>query len=159
MPEKRVNPNQVRLHRSYSVAELADCCGVHRNTVRNWRDKGLEPIDADRPTLFQGAIVRAFIARINTSRKSPCVPGTLYCFRCRQPREPAMGMVDYLPLRATSGDLRAICAHCEAIMHRRVRLAEINRTMPGCQVQTAEGQPSLNGRTSPSLNCDSDKKG
>ncbi len=46
MPEKRVNPNRVRLHRSYSVAELADCCGVHRNTVRNWRDKGLEPIDA-----------------------------------------------------------------------------------------------------------------
>lgn len=159
MSVRRVNPNRVRIHRSYSVAELADCCAVHRNTVRNWQVKGLEPIDGSRPALFQGAIVRAFISRTNASRKRPCAPGTLYCFRCRQPREPAMGMLDYLPLRATSGNLRALCAHCEAIMHRRVRLAEIGRIMPGCQVQIADGQPSLNGRTSPSLNYDSDKKG
>ena len=105
MPARRVNPNRVKLHRSYSVGELATCCGVHKNTVRNWRSEGLDPIDASRPALFQGETVRAFLGRRNASRKRPCPPDTLYCLRCRGPRRPALGMVEYRPLRPTSGDL------------------------------------------------------
>jgi len=72
---------RVKLHRSYTVPELALCCGVHKNTVRHWQAKGLEPVDSSRPALFQGATVRAFLAKAKASRKRPCPPGTLYCLR------------------------------------------------------------------------------
>ena len=138
MPIRRLNPNQVKVLRSYSVQELAVHCDVHRNTVRNWRRQGLEPIDNGRPVLFLGATVRRFLAARKASRKRPCPPGTLYCFRCREPRPPALGMVDYVPVRKDSGNLRALCASCEALMHRRVRKAEIGKAMPGCAVQFEE---------------------
>ncbi len=159
MPVRRANPNRVKLHRSYSVEELARCCGVHKNTVRHWQAKGLEPIDKSRPVLFQGATVRAFLASRNSSRKRPCSPGMLYCFRCRAPRAPALGMVDFVPMQPGSGNLRALCQCCETIMHRRVREADIAEVMPGCTVQFAQGQPSLSGQTHPSLSCDFKRQG
>lgn len=159
MPACRVNPNRVKLHRSYSVDELARCLDVHKNTVRHWRAKGLEPIDESRPVLFQGTTVRAFLADRNSSRKRPCPPGMLYCFRCRSPRAPALGMVDFVAMRPGGGNLRALCEFCETTMHRRVREAEIAKVMPGCAVQFAQAQPRLSGHTAPSLNCDVKRKG
>lgn len=159
MPARRVNPNRVKLHRSFSVEELARCLDVHKNTVRHWQAKGLEPIDKGRPLLFQGATVRDFLTKRNSGRKTPCPTGTLYCFRCRSPRAPALGMVDFVPMCPGSGNLRALCECCETLMHRRVREADIGKIMPGCTVQFAQGQPSLSGQTAPSLNCDFKRKG
>ena len=159
MPSRRANPNRIKQHRSYSVDELADCCGVHKNTVRGWQRNGLKPIDSIRPILFQGAAVRDFLTRRSAGRKRPCRPGTLYCFRCRSPRRPALGMVDFIPMRPGSGNLRALCESCEAIMHRRVCKADIAKVMPGCAVQFAEGRASLSGQVDPSLNCDSERRG
>lgn len=159
MPVRRVNPNRVKLHRSYSVEELARCLDVHKNTVRHWQSNGLVPVEPRKPYLFHGATTREFLVKRNASRKRPCPLGTLYCLRCRQPRQPALNMVDYLPLRADGGNLRAICACCEAIMHRSVRKCDIARIMPDCSVQFAEGQPSLIGQARPSLNCDSERQG
>ena len=63
MPVRRVNPNRVKLHHSYSVDELARCLDVHKNTVRHWQASGLDPIDKGRPVLFQGAVVREFLSK------------------------------------------------------------------------------------------------
>src|SRR5438034_764512 len=61
MSRRRANPNLVKIHRSYTVRELADRLGVHKNTVRHWQRHGLTPVDAQRPYLFKGAAVRAFL--------------------------------------------------------------------------------------------------
>lgn len=159
MPARRVNPNRVKSHYSYTAGELATCLGVHKNTVRNWQRDGLEPVDSCRPALFHGGTVRDFLKARRTSRKQPCVPGTLYCLSCREPRRPALGMVDYQPMRPDTGNLRAICEVCETVMHRRIRLADMERKMPGCEVQITQGASSLIGQASPSLNCDSKKVG
>ncbi|HTN60030.1 MAG TPA: hypothetical protein VL147_00570 [Devosia sp.] len=135
------------------MQELATCCGVHKNTVRHWQVMGLHPIDIERPVLFHGETVRAFLIKRNAGRKRPCRPGTLYCFRCREPRPPALAMVDYVPLTTSSGNLRAICEQCDALMHRRVREVDLQKIMPGCTIQIAQGQQRLNGRNIPSLNC------
>ena len=132
MPTRRVKPKStaVKVNYSYSTSQLALCCGVHKNTIRNWQRDGLEPIDDARPVLFQGATVRAFLRSRKASRARPCPPGTIYCLRCREPRRPALGMVEYQPLTATSGDLCAICETCGGIMHRRVRKADLAKVMP-----------------------------
>jgi hypothetical protein len=148
----------VKLHRSYSVPELAACLAVHKNTIRNWQGEGLEPVDSSRPVLFDGASIRAFLLRRNKARKRPCPPGTLYCLRCREPRAPALGMVDYVPMTPDNGNLRALCGYCEGVMHRRARRADVDRIMPGCTVQMAQRPTSIFGRREPSLNCDLDKE-
>lgn len=159
MPDRRVNPYRIKLHRSYAVHELAECCGVHKNTVRHWQRHGLSPIDASRPLLFQGKTAREFLLERNASRKRPCPPGSFYCFRCRGPRRPALAMVEYVPRTPESGNFRALCECCEAIMHRRVRRAEIDTVMPGLSVQTTQAPASLSGQVHPSLNCNFEKRG
>jgi hypothetical protein len=140
MPVCRANPYRVKLHRSYTVPELAACLAVHKNTIRNWQREGLEPVNSSRPILFDGASIRAFLMTRNKARKRPCAPGTLYCLRCREPRAPALGMVDYVPITPDSGNLRAHCGQCEGLMHRRARHADLARIMPGCAVQMAKAQ-------------------
>lgn len=157
MPSRRVNPNQIKLHYSYSVAELAACCDVHKNTVRHWQANGLEPIEPRKPYLFHGASAREFLAKRNARRKRPCPPGTLYCLKCRQPRAPAMGMVEATRQNATTGNLSAICEVCGTMMHRRTRLAAIGTIMPDLDVQIREAGPRISERTEPSLNCDNRK--
>lgn len=157
MAARRPTPQRVKLHRIYSTAELAACCGVHKNTVRHWQANGLKPVSKGRPTLFDGATVRAFLAKRNASRKQPCPPGTLYCFKCRQPRAPAMGMVEATRQNATTGNLSAICEVCGTMMHRRTRLAAIGTIMPKLDVQIREAGPRICERTEPSLNCDNRK--
>jgi len=158
MAARRVNPRTVKLHRSYSVPELAACLGVHKNTVRHWQRDGLKPLDSGRPALFQGAIVRAFLSTRNASRKRPCPPGTLYCFRCRKPRPPALGMVDFVSINARSGNIRAICETCETVMNRRASEAALASILPGCDVQFVEALPRLRGSPSPSLNCELERQ-
>lgn len=159
MPVRRVNPNRVKMHFSYTASELAECLRVHKNTVRNWQRQGLNPIDDCRPFLFQGETVRTFLKERRASRKRPCAPCTIYCLSCREPRRPALGMVEYQPLRPTSGNLRGICEVCETVMHRRIRFADLERNMPGCEVKITQGPASLNGQASPPQNCDSEKEG
>lgn len=139
MPGRRASPNRVKIHRSYTIAELAECCGVHRNTVRYWLNTGLEPLQGLRPLLLHGAAVRAFLNKQRASRRRPCPPGHLYCLRCRIPRQPALGMVDYVPKTEHIGNLRALCTACETVIHRRARQVDLPRIMPDCTVQIVEG--------------------
>jgi len=155
---KRASPRAIKLHRTYSVEEAARTLGVHKNSVRGWQRDGLTPIDNARPILFLGRDLRAFLERRSTSRKCPCHPGTLYCFRCREPRAPALGMVDWTPINDRTGNLKALCGTCETIMHRRARRDALAKIMPGLHVQIAEGPSGLKGEPIPSLDCDMTKE-
>lgn len=157
MPARRVNPYRLKLHRSYSVQELADCLQVHTHTVRNWQGKGLKPIDGNRPTLFDGSSTRAFLLESQTSQKRPCPPGTIYCFKCRAPQPPALGMVEFIPGKGTTGNLTALCDTCGTVMHRRANEAKISAIMPRLAVQIRQAHSRLIERTSASLNCDKTK--
>ena len=135
MPARRASPQRVKLHRPYSATELAACLGVHKNTVRHWQANGLEAIGRGRPILFDGATVRAFLAKRKASRRRPCPPGTIYCFRCRKPQPPALGMVEFSTGKGPSGNLSALCGECGTVMHRRARAAALAAIMPNLEVQ------------------------
>jgi hypothetical protein len=153
---RRVDPYRVKVNFSYTTAELAARLGVHKNTVRHWQAKGLAPIDHRRPALFHGAAIRNFLISQRRERKRPCPPGTFYCFRCREPRAPALGMVDFIELRPSTGNLRALCGICGIIMHRRDALSAV---MPGIDVQFVEAPQRLVGNSRPSPNCDLERQG
>lgn len=158
MSARRINPNRVKSLLNYTARELAERLGVHKNTIRHWQRNGLDPIDKQRPFLFHGAAVRAFLISRNKSQKRPCPLGTLYCFRCREPRPPIPTSVEYLPMPSGPGNLRATCGECGTAMHRRVQPGAIHTVLPGVLVQIREVAPRLNGSPSPSSNCDFKRK-
>lgn len=121
-----LDPRRAKVHYSYTIAEAAKLFGVHRNTVRAWIKAGLETVKAGRVLLILGDALRAFLEKRRRSRRCKTPPGWLYCFRCRAPRQPALGMVELIQARAGSANVRAFC-ECGALMHRRVSLARLDQ--------------------------------
>jgi Helix-turn-helix domain len=124
MSRRLPNPRLVKIHRNYTVEEIAGRFSVHKNTVRNWIRAGLPTSDKKRPTLILGRDLQAFFARRRTANKRPCRVGEMYCLKCRAPRVPAGGMVEVATGSATTANLVAICERCETLMYRRVNFAK-----------------------------------
>jgi hypothetical protein len=149
---RRPNPRLAKIHRNYTVDEVAKLFGVHKNTVRAWVKQGLPPNDDKRPMLILGRDLRAFLEARRAKNRRPCQPGEMYCVRCRVPKAPAGHMADYQPVTETLGNLVAICPTCDAMMNRRVSLAKLEQvrgqmdiTMPQALRHIVESaHPSVN---------------
>jgi len=151
---RRINPRRAKLHRSYDVGELADRLGVHKNSIRQWIKGGLPVVDGTRPVLILGSDFQAWWGKRTKARKRPCQPGQMLCFKCREPKVPALGMVDYVATNAATGNLKALCETCGTAMHRRTRLADIAARMPGLDVRRTVAPSSIVASAQPSPNCD-----
>lgn len=154
MGRRHPNPRLVKIHRNYSVEEIARLFGLHKNTVRNWLKEGLPSIDQRRPTLILGEALVKFLRARRSRSKQSCQPGQIYCVKCRVPREPAGDMVEYLPMTPTSGNLRGICPVCETLIHRRVNLAKIDQIKGRLEIIVPQEQSRIEGSSEPSLICD-----
>jgi hypothetical protein len=150
----RLNPRLAKLHRSYTVEEVARLFSTHRNTVRNWCRAGLPVLDGHRPALIQGQALRAFLQTRRDRAKRPCIPGTIYCCKCRAPRAPAAGSAVFATHASRAGTLRALCSVCGTRMFRRARGADLGTIMPQIAVRIVEAQPHIVGCACPSPNCD-----
>lgn len=154
MSRTRINPRLAKLNYSYTVEEIARLIGVHKNTVRAWLSSGLASLDRQRPILVLGRDLRAFLEKRRSGSKRPCAPGTMYCFKCKIPRRPALGLVEYVSLAPGSGNLRAFCETCETVMHRRCRRMALSLAMPGLEVSLVEGPLRISQSSAPSCNSD-----
>lgn len=154
MAKRHPNYRRVKLHRSYTVEEIADLFTVHKNTVRTWIKAGLPTIDKRRPSLVHGQELAAFLQARRTRNKRVSQPDEIYCMRCRAPRKPAGGMVEYTPITATSGNLVAICPVCEAIMNRRASLAKLGGFLPHLDITMPQALQHINEGHDPSVNRD-----
>ena len=63
MSKRHPNPRLAKIHRNYTVEEVASLFGVHRNTVREWVKRGLPTSDDRRPMLILGRDLVAFLQR------------------------------------------------------------------------------------------------
>lgn len=128
--------------------------GVHRNTVRQWIKRGLPTCDDQRPALILGRDLRAFLEAQRRSRKRPCRPGEIYCCRCREPRRPLGGFVEYQADTATLGTLVGMCGECEAMLYRRVNPARLAEVCGDLEVLPTEASKRIADREEPSVNSD-----
>lgn len=150
----RPNPRLVKIHRNYSVEEVADLLGTHKNTVRRWIKTGLPVIDSKRPTLIHGLDLREFLQARRTKNRQTCPPGHIYCVKCHAPKAPAGCMADYIPISATTGNLRGICPDCETLIHRRVSQAKLDIIRGQLDVTLPLAESHIRELARPSVNCD-----
>ena len=154
MPKRRPNPRLVKIHRSYSVEEIACLFGTHKNTVREWVKAGLPTCDSKRPMLILGRELVTFLQARRMKNKRPCRPGEIYCVRCRCPKFPAGDMSDYLPVTEKLGNLIGICPECDLMIYRRVSLAKLEQVRGKMNVTFSEAQRQVNERIQPTVNRD-----
>ena len=126
MAQRRHSHRLAKIHRSYTVDEVARLYRVHRNTVRGWIRAGLPMIDCRRPVMVLGLDLVAFHTKRRAKNKRPCTPGQIYCVRCRTPRTPAGSRAEYRPLTPRTGNLVGICPRCGTQIYKRASLANLD---------------------------------
>jgi hypothetical protein len=139
---RRFNYRRVKIHRNYTITELADAVGAHKHTVGRWIAAGLPTTDAKRPLLIHGADFHAFM-KARKPIKQRCKPGEFYCLGCRAPKRPAGDMADYVPRTTARGSLSGICPACGKMIYRAVSLAKVNQISGGLDVAYPKGEQRL----------------
>ena len=154
MRKRHPNHRLVKIHRNYTVEEIADLFGIHKNTVRKWVKAGLTTSDDKRPMLILGHDLSAFVQARRLKNKRTCKPGELYCVRCRAPKFPAADMAEYSAVTEKFGNLIAICPDCDAIMNRRVSLARIGQVCGRMDISFPQALRHIVESTNPTVNSD-----
>ena len=139
---RRYDPRLALPHQSYTREELAQRFKVSLGTVSAWRAKGLQAIDGQRPYLFAGAEVRAFLLRHNKPYQ-PTGPGEVYCVACKLIVEPAGGKVVFVPLGPRHGNLEGTCPHCFRGVRQRVRKDNIQSKVGNLKVRFENGSATI----------------
>jgi hypothetical protein len=154
MPKRHPNPRLAKIHRNYTVDEIANLFGVHRNTVREWVKRGLPTNDGKRPMLILGRDLVALLVERRSKNKRTCASGEIYCVRCREPRGPAGAMADYVPVTTILGNLVGICPACETMMYRRVSLAKLGAIGGDLDITVTQAQGHIVESAQPTVNSD-----
>jgi len=159
MAKKHPNYRLVKIHRTYSVEEVAFLFGIHKNTVRNWLKEGLPKCDNRRPTLILGCDLSEFLQAKRKKNKRPCKPGEIYCVRCRAPQHPAGSMAEFQPVNGCLGNLIGICPVCESLMYRKVNQTKLEQIRGNLDIALPKALPHIDEITQPFVNCDLEKEG
>ena len=155
---RRPNPRLVKVHRSYSVEEIARLFAIHKNTVRNWLKEGLTAIDDRRPTLVLGRELSRFLYERRQNAKQTCGPGRIYCIACRVPKLPAGKMAECTPTSALAGNLCGICPDCDRLIYRRVNLMKIDAVRGDLDITFTQPSPRIRESVVLSVNCNSSQE-
>lgn len=154
MRKRRPNHRLVKIHRSYTVEEVARLFGTHKNTVRAWVKSGLPTCDSKRPMLILGPDLAAYLKERRTKNKRPCKPGEIYCVRCRASKRPAGDMAEYQPTTASRGNLIGICPDCEGMIYRRASREKLPEIQGNLDITFSEAERQVRKTDPPIVNSD-----
>lgn len=151
MARRKSGRPSIKIHRNYTVDEIARALGVAKITVRRWIKGGLPALTDKKPTL----ILASDLAQFLTKRKEPrhtCQPFECYCVKCRAPQRPAGDMAEFIPLTPVIGNLRAICPSCGTLMHKRMKCEALEPISRILDLTFVQAIPRLSEPNNPSPN-------
>jgi Helix-turn-helix domain len=154
MAKRHPNSRLVKIHRNYTVEDVARLFDIHKNTVRAWVKVGLPTNDDRRPMLILGRDLAAFLQARRTKNKRICQPWEMYCVRCRFPKVPAGNMADYLPETDKLGMLKGICPDCDCMMNRRSSIAKLEQIRGKLDITLPQALRQVSNSPQPTVNSD-----
>jgi hypothetical protein len=154
MGKRHPNHRLVKLHRSYTVGEIATLLNKHKNTVRGWVKAGLPTSDDKRPMLILSHELIAFLQARRARNKQTCQPGQMYCVRCRATKFPAGEMAEYRPITEKFGNLKGICPDCNSLMNRCVSLAKLEQVPGKMDIPFSQALRHIREINQPTVNSD-----
>ena len=154
MGKRHPNHRLVKIHRNYTVEDIASLFGAHKNTVRAWVKAGLPTCHEKRPILILGPDLFAFLQARRAKNKRTCRPGEIYCVRCRRPKSPWGDMAEYRPVTEKVGNLTAICPDCNSIMNRCVSLAKLGQVRGKMDITFPQALRRVSESNQPTVNSD-----
>lgn len=154
MRKRHPNYRRVKIHRNYTIEEIANLFSLHKNTVHGWVKAGLPSSDDKRPMLILGHELAAFLQARRVKNKQTCKPGEIYCVCCRAPKFPAADMAEYLPITEKFGNLVAICSDCNSIINRRVSLTKLEQVRGRMDITFPQALRHIVESNQPTVNSD-----
>lgn len=153
MMAKKFPVNKLKAHRVYTVWEVSDTLGCHKQTVIRWiKLNGLTADTSQKPWLIDGRDLKAFLgARVSEARCKLALHHC-YCLGCKEPREPDGRIADYVQKTPESGRLTGLCPDCGALMHKVVRRTDLEGIRAKIEVTVQQASPRLVSRAAPPSN-------
>ena len=154
MKKKRTyNPRRVRIGQSYTVQDIAELYGLHKNAVLRWIKDGLPLNDDHKPYLIHGSALVEYLTKKQVRRKHKCKPDEFFCFKCRAPRK-AWGSVADIQIKNESKlSLSGLCAVCNTPVHRAGSIKKMPEYQKIFLIQTMQ-EARITDCTSPIVNSD-----
>ena len=112
---RRVSAREIKIHNQYTYDQAADVLGVSVQTVRLWRQSGLDVLDSQKPHLILGFALKEFLQSRAIKPERRLAQDQFLCMTCNAPRRAYGGMADYLPYTDARGRLEALCEVCEGL--------------------------------------------
>lgn len=157
MGKRTYNTRLLKATMPYTVQEIAELYGLHKNVVRRWFKVGLQPIDQRKPFLVRGAELARFLKARQVARKAKCRPHEFYCLKCRAPRQPFGNMVDVIQESPRLIRVKAVCDTCGTAINKGQSLHNLPLLEKTFSVQQRTGF-DLFHYTEPRLNVDMENK-
>ncbi len=137
----------------YSVNEITELLGVHKNTVSQWFEDGLRVNQDKRPWIVRGDELKCFLGARQNSRKKKCRLTEFYCLKCHDRREAYLNIADIIFESPTKLRLKVICAVCSTRMNKVQNTNNLEKIQAAFNIQKLEGEHIIEC-IDPSLNSD-----
>jgi site-specific recombinase XerC len=110
----------------YSVEGVMTLYSVCRNTVSNWVQSGLSPVDRKIPQLFRGATLIKFHEERRARTRQDLQSGEFKCLGCKAAVFPDLQYLVLEQQTAGRGMAKATCPDCNAIVMKLLNATECN---------------------------------
>ncbi len=118
--KRTYNIRRIKATWPYSVQEIAELFGIHKNAVLRWLQDGLQANRDQRPFLIRGAELARFLTARQTSKRRKCSTTEFTASSAVTRAKPICASLTW-PSRVPPGCGSRHCAQCAALRSTRCR--------------------------------------
>lgn len=152
--KRKFNLNHIKKNYSYSILEICESFGKHKNTIYNWIDDGLKTLGNQKPILIHGSDLKEYLhKKYHTKKSIRQSENEIFCCKCQKYQKPFGNLIDVFLYTKNRGNLQGICEVCDTKIYQTFgvrKLGLIEKTFDVVKVHNPHLIECLNSTS----NCD-----